>query len=62
MGFTRIWFRPKRQAIELVPELFSPQTGDSGSEADAEKQELYRQIGEMKVEMDFLKKTLGRVD
>ncbi len=55
-------FSWKRQAIELMPELFSPQTVDSGSEADAEKQELYRQIGQMKVEMDFLKKTLGRVD
>lgn len=52
----------KRQAIELMPELFSPQSVDSGSESDVEKQELYRQIGQMKVEMDFLKKTLGRVD
>lgn len=52
----------KRQAIELMPELFSPQPVDSGSESDVEKQELYRQIGQMKVEMDFLKKTLGRVD
>jgi transposase-like protein len=52
----------KRQAIELMPELFSSQPVDSGSESDAEKQELYRQIGQMKVEMDFLKKTLGRVD
>ena len=52
----------KRQAIELMPELFSPQSADSGSESDVEKQELYRQIGQMKVEMDFLKKTLGRVD
>ena len=52
----------KRQAIELMPELFSPQSVDSGSESEAEKQELYRQIGQMKVEMDFLKKTLGRVD
>lgn len=52
----------KRQAIELMPELFNPQSADSGNESDSEKQELYRQIGQMKVEMDFLKKTLGRVD
>jgi transposase-like protein len=52
----------KRQAIELMPELFTPQSVDSASESDSEKQELYRQIGQMKVEMDFLKKTLGRVD
>ena len=52
----------KRQAIELMPELFTPQSVDSASESDSEKQERYRQIGQMKVEMDFLKKTLGRVD
>jgi len=52
----------KRQAIELMPELFAPQTAESTSDADAEKQELYRQIGQMKVEMDFLKKTIGRID
>lgn len=52
----------KRQAIELMPELFTPQSVDSANESDSEKQELYRQIGQMKVEMDFLKKTLGRVD
>lgn len=45
-----------------MPELFSPQPVDSGSELDAEKQELYRQNGQMKVEMEFLNKTLGRVD
>jgi hypothetical protein len=29
---------------------------------DREKEELYRQIGQMKVEMDFLKKTIGQLD
>ena len=52
----------KRQAIELMPELFTPQAAGVPSESDDEKQELYRQIGQMKVEMDFLKKTLGRID
>lgn len=52
----------KRQAIELMPELFTPQAAGAASEADDEKQELYRQIGQMKVEMDFLKKTIGRID
>jgi hypothetical protein len=28
---------------------------------DREKEELYRQIGRMKVEMDFLKKTADRL-
>lgn len=52
----------KRQAIELMPELFAPQAAGVASELDDEKQELYRQIGQMKVEMDFLKKTLGQLD
>lgn len=52
----------KRQAIELMPELFTPQSGGVSSESDEEKQELYRQIGQMKVEMDFLKKTFARIE
>jgi hypothetical protein len=28
-------------------------------QADAEKDELYKQIGQMKVELDFLKKRAG---
>jgi len=48
----------KKHALELLPELFRPHDVDGASRAedDAEKQELYRQIGQMKVELDFLKK------
>jgi transposase-like protein len=51
----------KRHALELLPELFRPQDVDgvSRAEDDAEKQELYRQIGQMKVELDFLKKKVS---
>lgn len=51
----------KKHALELLPELFRPQETDGSSRAedDAEKQELYRQIGQMKVELDFLKKKVG---
>jgi transposase-like protein len=51
----------KRQALDLLPELFTPQTGSAQPTTDREKEELYRQIGQMKVEMDFLKKTIGRL-
>jgi transposase-like protein len=47
----------KRQALELLPELLVLQEGGSRSEPDAGKEELYRQIGQMKVELDFLKKS-----
>lgn len=52
----------KKLALELLPELFTPQTATSHPAVDDEKQELYRQIGQMKVEMDFLKKTVGQLD
>lgn len=48
----------KRQAVESLPEVFQPQSGVPAA-LDREKEELYRQIGQMKVELDFLKKTAG---
>lgn len=52
----------KKLAIELLPEVFTPQTAQARPAVDREKEELYRQIGQMKVEMDFLKKTIGQLD
>jgi hypothetical protein len=49
-------------ALDLLPELFAPQAAASRPAVDSEKGEFYRQIGQMKVEMDFLKKTNGQVD
>jgi hypothetical protein len=31
-------------------------------QADADKDELYKQIGQLKVELDFLKKRAGLID
>src|SRR2546425_8526219 len=49
----------KRQAIEGTPELFAdrrsrPDTSDEGLKA-----ELYQQIGQLQVELDWLKKKSG---
>jgi transposase-like protein len=52
----------KKLALELLPEVFTPQTAQVRPVVDREKEELYRQIGQMKVEMDFLKKTIGQLD
>ncbi len=50
----------KRQALELRPDIFIPQSaGPARPDTDAEKEELYRQIGHVKVELDFLKKKLA---
>lgn len=53
----------KKQAIELLPELFTPQSaGPAKPASDPEKDALYRQIGQMKVELDFLKKRTGMLE
>ena len=52
----------KKLALELLPEIFTPQSAPARPAMDREKEELYRQIGQMKVEMDFLKKTVGQLD
>ena len=36
-------------------------TGRTRQQAEAEKDELYKQIGQLKVELDFLKKRAGLV-
>lgn len=49
----------KRRAIESLSEVFS-QKADPGREADeALKAELYQQIGQLQVELDWLKKKSG---
>jgi transposase-like protein len=52
----------KKLALELLPEIFTPQMTPTRPAVDREKEELYRQIGQMKVEMDFLRKTVGQLD
>ena len=52
----------KKQALEGLPESFaSPVTGTS-SAAEAEKDELFKQIGQLKVELEWLKKRSGFPD
>lgn len=52
----------KKQLLEQLPLLFS----DGRKKSDADKQrteaELYQQIGQMKVELDWLKKKVGLLD
>lgn len=49
----------KRQLVENLPALFSDKRAKRTAEEEAkEKAELYRQIGQLKVELDWLKKKL----
>ena len=51
-----IW---KRHALEGLPELFATPRGKKPDTEDVDKDDLYRKIGQMKVELDWLKKKSG---
>lgn len=48
----------KKQALEGLPETFSTRRAQSAQEDEAVKAQLYQQIGQLKVELDWLKKKL----
>lgn len=49
----------KKQAIESLPEVFSSKRERTEIEDQALKEQLYQQIGQLKVELDWLKKKSG---
>jgi hypothetical protein len=46
----------KKQALAGRPDIFGNGREQMRQQSDAEKDELYKQIGQLKVELDFLKK------
>ena len=52
----------KKQALAGLPDIFSNGRQQLRQQSDAEKDELYKQIGQLKVELDFLKKRAGLPD
>jgi hypothetical protein len=52
----------KKQALAGLPDVFGSGREQIRQQPDAEKDELYKQIGQMKVELDFLKKRAGLID
>ena len=46
----------KKPALAGLPDVFGNGREQMRQQADAEKDDLYKQIGQMKVELDFLKK------
>ena len=46
----------KSQLLERLPEVFSVDKGRKDKSIEKERDELYRQIGKLKVEIDWLKK------
>ena len=51
----------KRQALAGLPDIFGNGHEQVRRQAEAEKYELYKQIGQLKVELDFLKKRAGLI-
>lgn len=51
----------KKQLLQALPEVFSLRPGRRESEFEAERDLLYRQIGKLQVEVDWLKKKTGHL-
>lgn len=54
--------RWKKKLLEGIPDIFSKQKKSEKKKQATEKDELYRQIGQLKVELDWLKKKSGLFD
>src|ERR1700731_4663258 len=52
----------KKQALAGLPDIFGNGREQMRQQSDADKDELYKQIGQLKVELDFLKKRAGLID
>ena len=51
----------KKQALEAMPEIFSEKRKKREQDQEEVENELYRQIGQLKVELDWLKKKSERL-
>jgi len=49
----------KKQALEAIPDSFSARRARDAQDDEALKAQLYQQIGQLKVELDWLKKKAG---
>lgn len=51
--------RWKKHLMDEAPHIFSIKRADAVKNAEEEKAQLYQQIGQLKVELDWLKKKSG---
>ena len=52
----------KKQLLEAAPEVFSRARDREANNREAEQDRLYRQIGKLQVEVDWLRKKTGHLD
>jgi putative transposase len=54
--------RWKQQVIDSLPDAFSDKRKKEAADEEQTKDELYKQIGQLKVELDWLKKKSGLIE
>ncbi|EFK05529.1 transposase [delta proteobacterium NaphS2] len=54
--------RWKKEALTALPDVFSNAKGRKEQDREKLIEELYRQIGQLKVENDWLKKSLSKIN
>lgn len=52
----------KRKALDFIQEIFSDKFQSQAKHDDELMQELYKQIGKLQVERDWLKKKIGLIE
>ena len=52
----------KKEAAERLPEVFARKADQNAQEAKAREDELYRKIGQLEMELDWLKKKAGELE
>ncbi len=51
----------KRQLLESLPTIFADKRAKENREQEEKEAQLYQQIGQLKVELDWMKKKVGRL-
>jgi transposase len=54
--------RWKKELLESVPKVFSSNKDRECKRVEAERDQLYRKVGQLQIEVDWLKKKVGHLD
>lgn len=52
----------KKQALGSLPEVFGNGKDAKAEQLEEERDRLYKKVGQLQVEVDFLKKNIGHLD
>jgi transposase len=54
--------RWKKDLLEMAPEVFSKNKDREAKRTEMERDQLFRKVGQLQIEVDWLKKKTGHVD